>query len=185
MTDDANTLIIANSARLLADAKLLADHGRFASAFALALLGVEEIGKVILDLWGNAEPLSKPIVRRTAHVRKQAAVGSLLLASFAVQEFGDLDAEITVTDELIERVNAALQSSSEGRFLAHAESGVLEKTKHVGLYRDNRLINAVVHADHFNESDVASIFQIARRATGCVADPRTMRTGRAIYETTP
>jgi AbiV family abortive infection protein len=185
MTDDANTLIIANSARLLADAKLLADHGRFASAFALALLGVEEIGKVILDLWGNAEPLSKPIVRRTAHVRKQAAVGSLLLASFAVQELGDLDAEITVTDELIERVNAALQSSSEGRFLAHAESGVLEKTKHVGLYRDNRLINAVVHADHFNESDVASIFQIARRATGCVADPRTMRTGRAIYETTP
>lgn len=137
MTDDANTLIIANSARLLADAKLLADHGRFASAFALALLGVEEIGKVILDLWGNAEPLSKPIVRRKAHVRKQAAVGSLLLASFAVQEFGDLDAEVTVTDEVIERVNAALQSSSEGQFLAHAESGVLEKTKHVGLYRDN------------------------------------------------
>jgi AbiV family abortive infection protein len=185
MTDDANTLIIANSARLLADAKLLADHRRFASAFALALLGVEEIGKVILDLWENAEPLSKPIVRRTTHVRKQAAVGSLLLASFAVQEFGDLDAEITVTDELIERVNATFQSSSEGRFLAHAESGILEKTKHIGLYRDNKLINAVVHADHFNEADVTSIFQIARRATGCVADPRIMRTGRAIYETTP
>ena len=46
MANDANTLIIANSARLLGDAKLLADHGRFASAFALAVLGIEEIGKV-------------------------------------------------------------------------------------------------------------------------------------------
>jgi hypothetical protein len=108
-----------------------------------------------------------------------------LLASFAVKEFGDLEAEITITDELIERLNAALQSSSEGQFLAHAESGVLEKTKHVGLYRDNRLINAVLHADHFNESDVVSIFQIARRAIGCVADQRMMRAGRAIYETMP
>ena len=135
MANDANTLIIANSARLLGDAKLLADHGRFASAFALAVLGIEEIGKVILDIWGNVEPLSKPVVRRSAHVRKQAAVGSLLLASFAVKEFGDLDAEVTITDELVERVRAALQSSSEGKFLAHAESGVLEKTKHVvGIY---------------------------------------------------
>jgi AbiV family abortive infection protein len=185
MTDDANTLIIANSARLLGDAKLLADHGRFASAFALALLGVEEIGKMILEVWADVEPLSKPIVRRTAHVRKQAAVGSLLLASFAVKEFGDLDAEIAITDELIERVRAALQSSSEGQFLAHAESGVLEKTKQVGLYKDNSLINPVVRADHFNESDVASIFQIAQRVIGCVADLRMMRAGRAIYETTP
>src|ERR1700722_5227660 len=61
----------------------------------------------ILDLGGNAEPLARPIVRAPAHVRKQGAVGSLLRASFAVQEFGDLDAEITVTNELIERVNAA------------------------------------------------------------------------------
>ena len=48
MADDANTLIIANAARLLGDAKLLANHVRFASAFAM--LGVEEIGKVILVL---------------------------------------------------------------------------------------------------------------------------------------
>jgi hypothetical protein len=51
------------------DAKLLADHKRFASAFALAVLGIEEIGKVVLDLWGRAGPLSKPVVRRTVHIR--------------------------------------------------------------------------------------------------------------------
>jgi AbiV family abortive infection protein len=56
MAHEANTLIIANAARLLADAKLLVDHARFASAFALAVLGVEEIGKVALEIW---EPLSR------------------------------------------------------------------------------------------------------------------------------
>src|SRR5258705_10391873 len=77
MDDHANPLIMQNAARLLADAKLLADHARFASAFALAVLGVEEIGKVILNVWASAEQFSKPVIRRTPHVRKQAAVGSL------------------------------------------------------------------------------------------------------------
>jgi AbiV family abortive infection protein len=178
-------LTIANSARLLGDAKLLAEHARFASAFALAALGVEEIGKVILEIWGNVEPLSKPIVRRTAHVRKQAAVGSLLLASFAVREFGDLHIEVTVTDELIQRVSTAFHDSKEGQFLRHVESGVLEKTKHVGLYRDDWLTALSLHADQFNESDVTSMFETARSAIATIGDARCMHAGRAIYETNP
>jgi AbiV family abortive infection protein len=45
---DRRTEIVANAARLLGDAKLLSDNGRFASAFALAVLGLEELGKVVL-----------------------------------------------------------------------------------------------------------------------------------------
>jgi len=41
-----------NAKRLLRDAKLLSDNKRYASAFALAVLGLEEIGKVILKRWG-------------------------------------------------------------------------------------------------------------------------------------
>ena len=63
MADGANTLIIANSARLLGDAKLQAEHARFASAFALAVLGVEEIGKVILEIWGK---LPRPYAKMMA-----------------------------------------------------------------------------------------------------------------------
>jgi hypothetical protein len=85
---ETNISVIENAARLLRDAKLLVAHARFASAFALAVLGMEEIGKVVLDIWGQAGPLSKPINRRTFHARKQAAVGSLMLASFAVEKFG-------------------------------------------------------------------------------------------------
>jgi AbiV family abortive infection protein len=169
----------------LADAKLLVDHARFASAFALAVLGVEEIGKVALEIWGAAEPLTKPIIRRTAHLRKQAAVGSLLVASFAVKEFGDLDAEVILTGDLIERVSKAFQDSEEGQFLAHVQSGVLEKTKQIGIYRDDWLTTASLHADQFHESDVISIFDTARRAIAVIDDERVMQTGRAIYETSP
>jgi AbiV family abortive infection protein len=48
----------SNAARLLRDAKLLNDNERHASAFALGVLGLEEIGKAILRLWdyGNIHP---------------------------------------------------------------------------------------------------------------------------------
>jgi AbiV family abortive infection protein len=185
MSEVENTLIIENAARLLRDAKLLVDHERFASAFALAVLGVEEIGKAVLDIWGRGGPLSKAIVRRTVHIRKQAAVGSLMLASFAVEKFADLDAEVPMTDDLLKRVSEAFQESPEGQFLAHVQSGTLEKTKHIGIYRDDWLTAASLHADQFNEMDVTSMFETARRAIAVVGDERIMRTGRAIYETSP
>jgi AbiV family abortive infection protein len=105
MEANERTAVIANAARLLQDANLLVDHTRFASAFALAVLGVEEIGKVILDIWGSTAPLSKPVVRRSAHIRKQAAVSSLMLASFAVREFGTVVDD--ANEELVQRVAAA------------------------------------------------------------------------------
>jgi AbiV family abortive infection protein len=183
--EETNTLVIENAARLLRDAKLLVAHARFASAFALAVLGMEEIGKVVLDIWGRAGPLSKPIKRRTLHVRKQAAVGSLLLASFAAEKFGDMDAELAITDDLIERVAKAFWDSPEGKFLAHVEMGALEKTKHMGMYWDDWLIAASLHADQFDNADVSSMFETARRTIKVIGDPRIMRVGRAIYETSP
>ena len=51
MNDDRNARIVDNAKRLLGDAELLDDNGRYASAFALAVLSLEEIGKVILGRW--------------------------------------------------------------------------------------------------------------------------------------
>lgn len=67
--------------------------------------------------------------------------------------------------------------------MRHAASGVVEKTKHVGLYRDDWLTAASLDADQFVESDVISIFQVARNVTKAMADLRCLRVGRAIYET--
>ena len=161
----------------------MVDHTRFASAFALAVLGVEEIGKVILDIWGSAAPLSKPVVRRTAHIRKQAAVRSLLLGSFAVKEFGT--AVDDANEELVQRVADAFRLSPEGRLMSQVEGGALDKTKQLGLYRDDWMTEASLHADQFSNTDVNAILSIARRAIDVVDDARIMRTGRAIYETTP
>lgn len=183
MKPDERTAIIANAARLLQDAKLLVDHNRCASAFALAVLGVEEIGKVILDIWESAAPLAKPVVRRSAHVRKQAAVSSLLLAAFAVREFG------TVVDDaneaLIQRVADAFSLSDEGRLMFQVLGGALEKSKHLGLYHDDWLTEASLHADQFSATDVNAIFTMAQRAIEVVDDGRIMRTGRAIYGSSP
>src|SRR4029077_10964525 len=117
-----------------------ASSRRFASAFALAVLGIEEIGKVILDIWESAAPLSKPVVRRSAHIRKQAAVSSLLLGSFAVREFGTVVDD--ANEELVQRVAEAFRLSDEGRFMSHVRIGALDKTKQLGFYRDDWLTDA-------------------------------------------
>ena len=52
MSDDQSTRVVRNAKHLLRDAVLLNDKGRHASAFALAVLGLVEIGKAILRRWG-------------------------------------------------------------------------------------------------------------------------------------
>jgi AbiV family abortive infection protein len=180
--DDRRTLIMENAARLLADAKLLVDHNRFASAFALAVLGVEEIGKVVLDIWETEKPLTKPATRKSSHLRKQAAVGSVLLASFAMKEFGVI-VEISIPDDLVESVAKAFHGSIEGRLLRHIEIGAVERTKHLAMYRDEWLTEASLHANQFEKSDVTGLFEYARSAIAVLGDGHAMRTARAIYET--
>ena len=68
-----------NAKRLLRDAKLLSDNKRYASAFALAVLGLEEIGKSILRQWSLSNYSS-------GHLNKQLAVSSLLVADAVIRE---------------------------------------------------------------------------------------------------
>jgi AbiV family abortive infection protein len=60
--------VIRNVFRLYDDAKL-DEHERYSSAYALAILALEEIGKLLFILWGVNEP------KRNRHVVKQRAVG--------------------------------------------------------------------------------------------------------------
>ncbi|APO52727.1 hypothetical protein BDS110ZK4_13420 [Bradyrhizobium diazoefficiens] len=67
--------------------------------------------------------------------------------------------------------------------MSNVHVGALDKAKQIGLYRDDWLTDATLHADQFTEADVGAIFTIARRAIEAVEDPLIMNTGRAIYET--
>jgi hypothetical protein len=44
---------------------------------------------------------------------------------------------------------------------------------------------ASLHSSQFNEADVISMFETARRAIAVVDDAQMMLAGRAIYETSP
>ena len=70
MADKQLSLILGNATRLLDDARLLADNRRYASAFALALLGVEEIGKVLLRSCEAEQPLAKPKKWQSPRIRR-------------------------------------------------------------------------------------------------------------------
>jgi AbiV family abortive infection protein len=181
--DSANqTPIIANAARLLKDAKLLVNHERYASAFALAVLALEEIGKVVLHLWGNPEATSKLNKHPSAPIKKQAAVSSLLLAESVAKELGAAITTGSASDELVERVARFMHGSESGRFHWLVRIGAMDKTKQVALYRDDWLDAAGLSADQFTYTDLQALFEQCRHAIAAVGDQRMMRVGKAIYE---
>jgi len=177
------TAIIANAARLLKDAKLLVDHERYASAFALSVLALEEIGKVVLDLWGKPEASPKLNKRLSAHVKKQAAVSSLLLAESVANELGEVIMNGPINDELVERVARFMHENKSGRFHWLVGIGAVDKTKQVALYRDDWLEAAGLSAEQFSGGDLEELFERCRLAVAAVSDQRVMRVGKAIYET--
>ena len=172
--------VVASGARLFEDAKLLVDHSRFAGACRIAILGLEEIGRAILETWDAVEQLPQSTVQRTAQEHRQAAVGSALLAAFAIKEFGVPVGD--VSDQLIQDVGPAFQHSREARFLRSIGFGMLERTMQVGLHRDPS--DGEPDARLHSREDVERIFERAKRVLDSFLDGEAMLTALAIYNTT-
>ena len=172
--------VIASGTRLFEDAKLLVEHSRFAGACKIAILGLEEIGRAILETWDAVEPLPKPKLQRTAQEHRQAAVGSTLLAAFAIKEFGLPVGEIS--DELIRTIGRAFQHSREARFLRSIGFGMLEKTRQVGPYRDPA--HDEPEPRLHSREDVECIFEMAKCVLDSFMDGNAMLTALAIYNAT-
>ncbi len=73
--------VITNARRLLEDARLLLEHGRFASSLGLAVLSFEETGKFVLSLWSAEDPELLRQKGFTYHRLKQAACSALYQAA--------------------------------------------------------------------------------------------------------
>jgi len=169
-------LILGNARRLFADAELLFDHQRYASAFALAVLGLEEIGKALLKYWNAQRPLPNK-ANASAHIRKQAAVSSLLLGALVVRRFPngvDLD---TVDFSAVTR---EFNDSEEGRVFMAIQNRDLDRRKQNALYQDDDLLTAV--EDDFAEKHVGAIFNIALEAQKAAINRIAQIGGRAFYE---
>jgi AbiV family abortive infection protein len=173
------SLILGNATRLLDDARLLVDHQRYASAFALALLGVEEIGKVLLTSWEAEKPLAKAKVWRSPHIQKQAAVANLLVGALLARTFPHGVDWKTLDTGLLTNV---FNDSDEGQILALIREGHLDRRKQNALYLDDDQITAV--EDQFAELQIDGILKIAGDAQEALASPFSRLAGRSFYEAT-
>ncbi|MCK1723577.1 AbiV family abortive infection protein [Bradyrhizobium sp. 141] len=172
------SLILGNATRLLDDARLLVEHRRYASAFALALLGVEEIGKVLLKSWEAEGPLAKAKERKTAHVLKQAAVANLLVGALLARTFPNGVDWATID---FDAVTKAFNDSVEGELLVLIRHGHLDRRKQEALYQDD-VITAV--EDGFAELQIGGMLKIASDAQEALASPFNRLAARAFYEAT-
>jgi AbiV family abortive infection protein len=88
--------LLSNAERLLDDAKVLRKSRKYASAVGLAVLSLEEAGKLVMRVGGLGPPRRPPIQGRArSHKLKQKMAASALIASMAnadvdsiLKEFG-------------------------------------------------------------------------------------------------
>jgi AbiV family abortive infection protein len=170
-----------NAKRLLRDAKLLSDNKRYASAFALAVLGLEEIGKSILRQWN--------LSNYSGHLNKQLAVSSLLMADALIRSFpkprkGMIDpAEISrpSSDATLKRIVKAAMESEAGRFSKLVDAKALEKIKQFCFYYDGVLEVEGVHPDHFTYAEVERIFKMCVAALNEMEDDQTLVVAKVMF----
>ena len=169
-----------NAKRLLRDAKLLSDNKRYASAFAVAVLGLEDIGKSILRQWN--------LSNYSGHLNKQLAVSSLLIVDAVIREFqkprkGMIDpAEVGPrSDAALKRIIKAAMESEAGRFSQLVDAKALEKIKQFCFYYDGVLEDEGVHPDQFTYADVERIFKMCVAALREMEDNQTLVVAKVMF----
>jgi AbiV family abortive infection protein len=172
------TLTLSNATRLLVHARFHLDNNRFAGAFALAVLGVEEIGKALLDGWNADAPLAKP--KASFHIQKQTAVASLLVGTLAIRTYPE-GSIVDLAGDKLKSLTQMFNESDEGRLFMLIQRQELDRRKQAALYQDDWLTSV---ADDFAAEHVNSIFKIASEARDAIADQFIRRVGRAFHETT-
>ena len=124
-----------NVMRLVADARLLKANQRYSSAFVLAAIALEELGKLVLLMWkrDDIEPKTR---RRTAHLRKQSAIAAVILAESVYDDIIAIARSGVDMTQAIETLSQKIVESDAGSQMVEAELAMVEKAKHAGLYQD-------------------------------------------------
>lgn len=171
--EDQHAPIVANAERLLADAKLLNENGGYASAYALAILALEEIGKVILRLWDVSEPKG----RRHDHLSKQQAVASLLLGEDLVHRVPTIKGRRSLVD-----LPKAWSESPHRDFVTQVDIAAVDAMKQLAFYEDDEWGKLGVDRKDFTEKDVERIFQKCREAISLVrSNKASTAVSKAIF----
>jgi AbiV family abortive infection protein len=136
MTSEEMLALISSANRLGADARFLGQDGRYRSAYSLAILSLEEVGKLILRRWDH---LGKPFPsNRSEHFQKQVAVVSVHI----IHLVRDMIENLKEGPEGLDHFSAATEALSVIKEreswrggLAVAE-GMLDRLKQGGFYED-------------------------------------------------
>ena len=173
--------ILKNSIRLNEDAKTLASLSRYSSAFALAVLGLEEVGKVVLLEWGSPKPNSTKRRLKSFHIQKQLAVACLVQGYDIAEKFRDWPRTKKIKKKQVEELAKYMYESHMGLFERTVSSGLLVKIKHCALYFDSTTDEPIRRTEDFTEADVSLLFTFAQQATLVLNDHDAMAAGRALY----
>jgi AbiV family abortive infection protein len=171
---DKHTRIVDNAERLLADAELLTDNGRYASACALAILALEEIGKVILRVWNVSESKG----RGHDHLSKQQAVASLLLGEDLVRRVPAVNGRRSLVD-----LPKAWIESPHGDFVTQVDMAAVDAMKQLAFYEDDEWDKLGVNRKDFTEKDVERLLQKCRDAISIVrSNEASTAFSKAIFD---
>lgn len=184
--------IVMNAHRLLSDADLLMSHRRGGSAIALSVLALEEVGKIVLDLWGNPDELRQVDRRWTYHRRKQAAATMLLQSDQAISKTFTLLKSIEgvsgITSEVAkdfrENLAKSIASSKEAKLSRYVALGATERVKHLGLYFDQESYKmGLVEDDHSSSylEQAREISSEARRSISLLSSSIVVKAARSLY----
>ena len=172
--------ILDNARRLVADALLLVEHGRHATAFAVAVIALEEVGKIVLRRWRTMDtPLT--VRRRSLHLSKQCAVASLLVAARLRPQLHDGDRSRAALGRLVAASAATFLVSAEGDWQLSAEAGLVDRKKQAALYQDEGSVDAM-RWNGFMAADALLLVGHCRAALDAVDDFPVMELARSVFE---
>ena len=168
--EDKVVAIAANCGRLISDARLLDSYGRKESAYALAVLALEEVGKLLLQVWGF------PDRRGYSHLSKQRAAAALDFAKTVV-DTARADPQLT-REALKRRLSESAEHNEASRFGKRVNQMAIDKAKQLALYRDGADDHDITLAD----LDAEAIIAKGDRVIRLIEDFAVVAAGKAVFE---
>ena len=176
--------ILANAFRLVTDAELLFDNGRYSSALALAVLSMEEIGKYLLARWSSEDP-SFRYDKRKLHRMKQGAVAALFLTDSARREAraAGIDfRKLSSPESFAQLATAILKGLEKAKPFAEAVvNNVIEAVKWSGLYYDDERAERGIEPAKITKENAVELMQECTRAFMLLAIDGNIKIARVAF----
>jgi AbiV family abortive infection protein len=184
-----------NATRLLDDAALLSENDRGASAYVLAILALEEVGEILLKMWGDDEKIASTFRGIPRHIKKQTAAACLITAKYmwdgvtehlterGLSEISDLgEGEL---EALMQRLAQDVNGTDAALLMTSAPMGILDLSKQAGLYTDLFEVGINLSHEDFTQGQDAEAIGIVKRAFVCLADTRLIRLAYGVLLADP